>query len=232
MAWLQSFFLQGVVILIAFGAAVTARQLTRYGSDRLVDVRQAQPGAHTDQGLDLQTRSFSGHGYASQTCGAERFYCAQATGTSKCLPRSYRCPAGRLASTHMRCYMHECRRESPHRFAVYLVMAKIPLGWLLQIPALFRNKKARHEAVLYRGFLYEFGKSYPSGQELDVLDPAYKYRNGREGYRVVSRSGSSSCTRAQVLRMMRAWTSTHTYKLGKTDCQAFAKHLIQQLSRC
>ena len=60
-----------------------------------------------------------------------------------------------------------------------------------------RSLDLTHWFVEYRGFVYEFGKSYGS-HELDVNDPNYKYGPGRE--KVLSKKlvGSSRCTRDQV----------------------------------
>ena len=97
-----------------------------------------------------------------------------------------------------------------------------------------RKKRAiedyKHWFVEYRGFVYEFGKSY-GFQELDVNDPNYKYGPG--GEKVVDKEtivGESSCSRDDVLRFVKKWLNVNRkYHYRNNNCQDFAKALVAEL---
>jgi hypothetical protein len=85
-----------------------------------------------------------------------------------------------------------------------------------------------HQFVTFRGFTYEFGKSY-GVQVLDIIDPIYKYRNGTglnsDG---IERVGASYCGWEDANMVVEMWKNAK-YKLFKNNCQHFAAAMIDTL---
>ena len=118
--------------------------------------------------------SSSGPGKAPQMCSLDNnnnidvnFYCRE---QSQCLPREQRCTgaATTCSTANQDCYP----TSTSGQYSVRLGHANL---------GLFGSKKTilEHRFIVYRGFTYEFGKSYQV-QILDIADPDYKYINGRE----------------------------------------------------
>ena len=83
------------------------------------------------------------------------------------------------------------------------------------------NLALEHQFVTFRGFTYEFGKSY-GVQVLDISDPIYKYINGQglnsDG---IERIGSSYCSWEDANMVVEMWKSVE-YSLFTSNCQTFA----------
>ena len=135
----------------------------------------------------IHHRSSSGDGIAPQTCGTDNtnYYCPV---DRLCKPRSQRCTHANVCNNPDTNTEDGCYETSiSGLYNVQLGHAK--LGF-------FGSKQyaLEHQFIIYRGFAYEFGKSY-GVQILDTADPQYKYRNGMDlnskGIEVV---GSGYCT--------------------------------------
>ncbi|XP_065185181.1 uncharacterized protein LOC135815767 [Sycon ciliatum] len=179
----------------------------------------------------LHQRRGSGDGYAPQSCRPTEFYCHGAQHTcmdaEQCCPVYYR--KSKCASrVQLGPDADGCLRDHKGGFEVHVAKVEMPMpcmeGALKKI-----NLKYYHEGVQYRGFVYEFGGSYPNGQALDVMDPMFKYKHGAHGFQLVKHAGSSTCTHAQAVRAMHDWTATHSYKLLTQNCQSFAKYMVDTL---
>ena len=84
-----------------------------------------------------------------------------------------------------------------------------------------------HQFITYRGFTYEFGSSYGS-QVLDISDPIYKYRDGRELRSGPTNLGYSTCTWEDANMFTRFWMRDD-YSLFSNNCQHFADGLSDTL---
>ena len=160
-----------------------------------------------------------------QYCSNEKFYCPENDQCScQCYDRALRCISARVCldsnGNEAKCY---------GRFGVYnYYKKKSPLSSLSSSSKKRSIEDFKHWFVQYRGFVYEFGKSY-GVQELDVNDPNYKYGSGK--VKVVSeRMGRSSCTRDQIIRFNEKWLEANPkYKLFTNNCQDFATKLLKEL---
>lgn len=177
-------------------------------------------------------------GYASQTCGTTRFYCPYGDSqTDQCLSRNQRCLGdGTSACAPDTGEEPNCNPGSAMgTFKIWVFRADISSS------SSSSRKRAidlepEHQGVNYRGFDYEFGKSYQNGQELDTLDPQYKYRNGRDGYRLKRMMGTSRCGREQAFNFMTEWAREHEYAaFGRfpltnyANCQTFTHRFVDFL---
>ncbi len=168
----------------------------------------------------LQTRSSSsGAGKADQTCGLDNtnFYCPV---DAICKPRSQRCTGEEICIDPQTRMEPECYETStPGKYIIRQGHANLGLSG--------SKKLLEHWFVTFRGLTYEFGKSYDV-QILDVLDPIYKYINGRElnsgGIETV---GSSYCTWEDATRFANRWDTD--YSLFFNNCQHFARAMIEYL---
>ena len=165
--------------------------------------------------------SSSGDGIAPQTCGTDNtnFYCPV---DELCKPRSQRCTRANVCNSPDTNTEDGCYETSlSELYNIQLGHAK--LGF-------FGSKQyaLEHQFNVYRGFAYEFGKSY-GVQILDIADPQYKYRNGMhlnsKGIEVV---GSGYCTWEDATSFANGWDKN--YHLIKNNCQHFAIALKEFLT--
>lgn len=84
-----------------------------------------------------------------------------------------------------------------------------------------------HQFVVYRGYAYEYGKSY--NQELDITDPQYKYANGAHLKRGLEYVGCSSCSYDDARMFADGW-QTRDYKLYGNNCQDFTGKMVKFLT--
>ena len=165
--------------------------------------------------------SSSGAGVAPQTCGTDRFYCRYST--QQCLPRTQRCTGSNVCNnpdTGAEELCNEDRRNPRHYF---VLLAHTNLDFL----GSKKRSSVEHQFITYRGFTYEFGKSYKV-QVLDIADPIYKYAGGRD-VEFTERLGPSSCTMEDANLFVENWRNDQKYKLFTTNCQHFASALKDTL---
>lgn len=177
-------------------------------------------------------------GYASQTCGTTRFFCPYGgSQTDQCLSRDQRC----LGDGSPACADPDTGEEPKCNRGSSIGTFKV---WVFRADISSSSSSSRkrgldleleHQGVNYRGFDYEFGETYPNGQELDTLDRQYKYRNGREGYRLKLFEGTSTCGRTQAYNFMTNWAREHNYSPIKipgtsyANCQTFTHEFVDFL---
>ena len=168
-----------------------------------------------------RSSSSSGAGIAPQTCGTDNtnFYCPV---DKLCKPRSQRCTRANICNNPDTNTEDECY-ETSLSGQYYVRLGHAKLGF-------FGSKQyaLEHQFIVYRGFTYEFGKSY-GVQILDTADPQYKYRNGMhlnsKGIEVV---GSGYCTWEDATSFANGWNKN--YHLIKNNCQHFAIALQEFLT--
>ncbi len=165
-------------------------------------------------------RSSFGANIAPQTCGIknENFYC---TVDHMCKPRSQRCTGTDVCIDPQTGMEPECCEDS---FAgKYLVkLGHADLGLFGSKKKIFDNLKPEHQFITFRGFTYEFGKSY-GVQILDIIDPQYKYKNGQNlNNKGIEEVESSYCTWDDANKFANKWMSDTKYNLFTNNCQHFA----------
>ena len=179
----------------------------------------------------VETCSSSGE---VQVCGNSNYYC---TVKNQCLPRLYRC-VGRGLCLNFNGLEDGCNCDGSYRSCeVYLGRTTLlsSSSWSKKrnvgvscASFLYNGGRFEHQFVTYRGFTWEFGKSYLT-QALDINDPNYKYNRPaeRRGIKDITPMGSSSCTYDQVM----AFTNDFDYRycLCTNNCQHFAQGLITWL---
>ena len=163
--------------------------------------------------------SSRGAGVAPQTCGTDNFYCPYAPSDRSCKPRSQRCSGSNICNNPTTMKEEDCSETSiPGEYYVLLGHAK-----LFDSSSKKRSIKAKleHPFGTFRGFTYEFGKSY-GVQVLDIADPIYKYKNGKHlNSRGIQQIGRSYCNRKDANMVVQNWKSAK-YKLFRKNCQHFA----------
>jgi hypothetical protein len=86
-----------------------------------------------------------------------------------------------------------------------------------------------HRFLLYRGYAYEFGNSYPA-QELDIADPIYKYKNGRGlNSGGITNYVYSYCSYDDANMFVNGWKNK--YNLIWRNCQNFVRGMKHYLKR-
>lgn len=183
--------------------------------------------AHTAKRSSSSSSSSAGAGIANQTCynmstDQHGFYCP-ADGMCK-EPREERCIGSDVCPQETGC--QETATEGQYR--VKLGRAKLGILWFKRGFLDYFNLELEHQFVTYRGFTYEFGKSY-GVQVLDISDPKYKYRNGKDVKRI-NTAGESYCTYQDAQQLVNSWKSKK-YSLLSTNCQHFADAMIEILTR-
>ena len=119
----------------------------------------------------------SSSGIAPQTCGADNvnFYCPYDL-MDRCKPRNQRCTGSNVCINPATMTEDECLETRPGEYRVQLGHAKLTDSSSSKKRSL--RLKLEHQFIItFRGFTYEFGKSY-GVQVLDIIDPMYKYLNG------------------------------------------------------
>ncbi|XP_078349555.1 uncharacterized protein LOC144634478 [Oculina patagonica] len=174
--------------------------------------------------LTLASRS-NGMKKENQYCGDEKFYCPT---ESQCFNREFRCTASKVCldfnGNEAKCF----ESNTPGMYVYYKKTTPLPSSGSSSKRKRSVWDTARHWFVEYRGFVYEFG-TY-GFQELDINDPNYKYGPGREKVSSEEYTGSSRCTRQQVLTFVGKWLHANPeYRLFKNNCQHFAKRLLEEL---
>ena len=108
--------------------------------------------------------------------------------------------------------------------------------WVIQIYPVHLGKKEyqiypEHQFVTFRGFTYEFGKSY-GVQVLDISDPIYKYVYGKglNSRGIEKKIGSSYCSWEDANMVVEKWKSAK-YRLFTSNCQHFADAMSDILIR-
>ena len=151
----------------------------------------------------------SGAGVADQTCDGTskancRFYCPY---DKKCKARFLRCIGANVCNNPATNKEEGCHETST--FGKY----KVLLG-RADLSKRKRFVRLEHQFIKYRGFAYEFGKSY-GVQILDTADPKYKYKDGANlnGLRVV---GYSYCTWRDATKFANKWNKN--YGLFRNNC--------------
>ena len=160
--------------------------------------------------------SSSGSDPALQTCGTTNFYCPVDGG---CKPRTQRCTGSNICIDPATSEEPECYESIVGRYTVFLGHAHLPSSRWFSKRTLFE-----HRFITFRGFTYEYGRTYDA-QELDVADPKYKYKDGKDLNRNgIETVGSSYCQRSDALMLSQKWLADD-YRLITKNCQRFAKAL-------
>ena len=157
-------------------------------------------------------------GPAPQTCGTDSFYCRQ---DGHCKPRSQRCNGNNICINPLTMKEEDCSETSNlGEYAVLFGHAKLPGFDLIDDIVTILE----HQFVTFRGFTYEYGKSYQV-QVLDIADPIYKYRNGKDlNDRGIEQIGRSYCTQEDANKVVEMWKD-EKYNLLDNNCQHFADAL-------
>jgi hypothetical protein len=159
----------------------------------------------------------SGEGYARQTC-PDGYYCPS---EKQCkTPRSNRCTSSQncpgLDST---CY----KERNSNRYRIRIGHARLTSSGS-------KRTIFEHRFLLYRGYAYEFGKSYPQTQELDIADPIYKYKNGRGlNSGGITNYVYSYCSYDDANMFVNGWKNK--YNLIWRNCQNFVRGMKHYLKR-
>ena len=171
----------------------------------------------------------SGAGPAPQTCGNNKFYCPYDS-VDRCKPRSQRCAGNSVCQNPVTMKEEDCSETSqPGQYYVLLGHAE------LTDSSSSKRKRSimlrlEHQFVTFRGFTYEFGKSY-GVQVLDIADPKYKYKNGKHlNSKGIKQSGKSYCSWEDANKVVEEWKSKK-YDLFSRNCQHFAATLRDILVR-
>lgn len=161
----------------------------------------------------------SGSGVAQQTCGTDRFYCKH--DTEMCKPRTERCTGSGSCINPTTMTEDACLETSGlGKYTVQRGHSTLSSS----SSSRKRQYKFEHQFINFRGFTYEFGRSY-GVQELDICDPMYKYINGKNlNSKGIRSEGSSYCTRDDVLTFVNMWKQKK-YDLFTNNCQHFARAL-------
>ena len=174
--------------------------------------------------MKRSSSSSSGAGVAPQTCGTDNmnFYCPYDS-VDRCKPRNQRCTGSDICNNPNTMTEDDCSETSnPGQYYVFLGHANI-FG--------SSSKKRRlleHRFVTFRGFTYEFGKSY-GVQVLDISDPMYKYINGKDlNSGGIEQIGSSYCSWEDANMVVEMWKSAK-YRLFTRNCQHFAAAMSRVL---
>ena len=168
-------------------------------------------------GLSLSSSSSYRAPKARQTCGLENtnFYCPI---DDICKPRAQRCTRSTICINPHTRMEDDCFEGSfPGQYKVRLGHAKLGISGSRKRES---HLKPEHQFITFRGFTYEFGLY--GVQILDVLDPEYKYRGGKnlksKGIKIV---GSSYCTWEDATEFANSWQNKK-YNLFTQNCQYFA----------
>ena len=160
-------------------------------------------------------------GVADQTCdGTSRanseFYCPY---DGKCKARSLRCIGANVCNNPATNSEEGCYETSiPGKYGVRL-------GHSTFIIPKTTSGGVEHQFIEYRGFTYEFGRTY-GVQILDTADPLYKYKNGKElNSQGIEDVGSSYCTWQDATLFTERWLNSYNYNLLSSNCQDFARTL-------
>ena len=175
--------------------------------------------------IERSSSSSSGAGVAPQTCGTDNFYCPY-NATDRCKPRNQRCTESDVCNNPVTMIEEECSETSnPGEYYVFLGHAKL---------GLFGSRKRNirisreHQFITFRGFTYEFGKSY-GVQVLDIIDPIYKYTNGQGlNSNGIETEGSSYCSWEDANMVVSMWKDAK-YRLFTNNCQHFAAAMSDTL---
>ena len=184
------------------------------------------PCSQSNQVSERSSSSSSGTGVAPQTCGTDNFFC-QYDPTERCKPRNQRCTGQNICNNPTTMMEEGCLETSVGKYKVQLGHA--------ELPSIFGSSRKRevkakyeHQFVTFRGFTYEFGKSY-GVQVLDITDPIYKYQNGNGlNSKGIETRGSSYCTWEDANTVVRMWKSAE-YALFTKNCQHFADAMLDIL---
>jgi len=164
--------------------------------------------------------SSSGAGVAPQSCGTNNEqYCCPSGGKhcAQCSQRSLRCANERCDYQSIG-GGNNCFATSGGSFELKLAHVKL-FGSSSKRK---RQYALEHQFIQYRGFTYEFGKSY-GVQILDVNDPDYKYINNQYIKRI-DPAGTSQCSWEEATLFTDMWKKPD-YRLLTRNCQHFAKAL-------
>ncbi|XP_028411806.1 uncharacterized protein LOC114534546 [Dendronephthya gigantea] len=177
----------------------------------------------------LMKRSYSsGEGVAPQTCGTDNvnFYCPYADPNNRCKPRRQRCNRNNICINPSTRKEEDCSETSnPGEYYVLLGHAK-----LSDSSSKKRSIKTNleHPFVTFRGFTYEFGVSY-GVQVLDVADPKYKYKSGKNlNSKGIEKFGRSYCNWEDANKVVDGWRD-EKYQLVLNNCQHFAEAMTDVL---
>ena len=165
----------------------------------------------------------SASGMDKQVCGMYNFYCPR---TNQCFDRKERCTGKVCLDANGE--EQGCSKNANDTYNFYLKKSSLkPQKWSSKNITLY---ELNHWFVCYRGFVYEFGKTYGL-QELDVSDPNHKYGpNGNKKVIYKKCLGSSNCTREQIQQFNKKWLQVNKgYKLFSNNCQDYAKALLKNL---
>ena len=158
-------------------------------------------------------------GYTTPICEREDgFYCP--IDPPECLPRTDRCTRDNSDNQCLRKTYRDCH-PAAGKFKVYKYST--PLSGSSSRRDLFAS--FRHQFILYRGLMYEYG-TYGARIQ-DPNDPNYEYRRCSERGRSITDIkylGASSCTYEQVTDYLRIWKSDD-FRLCSHNCQDFARGL-------
>ena len=170
---------------------------------------------------EINVSSSSGSGKAPQTCGIDnsKFYCQYRQ--PMCQPRSLRCTERNICPNPNTNMEEGCERNAVSgKYAVYL--GRSPLS----DSSSSKRGIFEHRFITYRGFTYEFGRSYLV-QVLDINDPKYKYKDGQDVKGPLEHQGFSQCTWKDATTF--CYLFDDEYNWAFNNCQHFAKELLYTL---
>ena len=177
----------------------------------------------------------SGSGRAPQTCDKTRssyFYCPYVSGDPCTEFRWERCTGRDTCYNHRPTDQDDLCYETSQGYTVYLGHATLSSSgssgsqwwkwWKWRNPFV----DPEHQFITFRGFTYEYGSSY-GAQVLDISDPIYKYKDGREIISSPTDLGDSICTWEDANMVVIRWLR-QDYRLNN-NCQHFAEDLSRML---
>ena len=171
--------------------------------------------------------SSGGAGVAPQTCGTDNrnFYCRYDP-NERCKPRYQRCTGSNICNNPATMMEDGClETTNPGEYNVQKGHTK--LGSSFSSRKRFEiHLKYEHQFITFRGFTYEFGKSY-AAQILDITDPKYKYRNGLNGLKRIETLGPSYCSWEDANMFVDKWNKK--YRVFTHNCQHFAAAMSKTL---
>ena len=139
-----------------------------------------------------------------------------------CQPRSLRCTERNICLNPNTNMEEGCERNAVSgKYAVYL--GRSPLS----DSSSSKRDLLEHRFIKYRGFTYEYGKSY-FVQILDINDPKYKYKNNKDVKGELELQGFSQCTWEDATTFCRLFNASE-YNIATNNCQHFAKELLKTL---
>lgn len=177
-------------------------------------------------------RDLEGSDPEREYCENTRFYCPN---DNICKPREQRCIGAHICDNPRNGTEYQCDESSADAGKFKVLRGHSRLGrpkrstFRMLLDSL--NWELEHQFITFRGFTYEFGRGY-GVQVLDILDPNYKYINGRSlNERGIEVVGESYCTYEDAMQFVREWRELRgEYSVFSNNCQHFADKLLERLT--